>query len=385
MVDDTPPEVARDTWTLKKGGTDEIVAGELPSSVLHCVDVDFIIEEPEKLLEEEIELRWQFLSDPSTGLTWPVYGQAFGNGPLASSITLVKGVGEYYATAECVDLWPDPVDPPSAQMTGVKVILWVHGTDSAGSSLFGGGPTAEGNIVPIQSQDPDHRSQYDLIHEEAVFSVATVRYDPATPEVGESMTIEVLVQNVGSLAGSADLRVMSVMSGMVPVRETVHTTSAIDIAGSSWESISLEAFTTPTTGMYYLIYDDASGELLYNGSQLDGYLNVKVQSDEGDGSALVLLLVGLLGVVAVLATLVMVLLRRGNDGPSMDYDDDDDDYDDGSKAIVDLPAAPPAASVSPEMARAMETFPQWTQDQIQGYFDQGWDIESLLEWVNSQE
>jgi len=93
----------------------------------------------------------------------------------------------------------------------------------------------------------------------------------------------------------------------------------------------------------------------------------------------------LLGVVAVLATLVMVLLRRGNDGPSMDYDDDDDDYDDGSKAIVDLPAAPPAASVSPEMARAMETFPQWTQDQIQGYFDQGWDIESLLEWVNSQE
>jgi len=33
----------------------------------------------------------------------------------------------------------------------------------------------------------------------------------------------------------------------------------------------------------------------------------------------------------------------------------------------------------------METFPQWTQDQIQGYFDQGWDIESLLEWVNSQE
>ena len=385
MVDDTPPEVARDTWTLKKGGTDEIIAGELPSSVLHCVDVDFIIEEPEKLLEEEIELRWQFLSDPSTGLTWPVYGQAFGNGPLASSITLVKGVGEYYATAECVDLWPDPVDPPSAQMAGVKVILWVHGTDSAGSSLFGGGPTAEGNIVPIQSQDPDHRSQYDLIHEEAVFSVATVRYDPATPEVGESMTIEVLVQNVGSLAGSADLRVMSVMSGMVPVRETVHTTSDIDIAGSSWESISLEAFTTPTTGMYYLIYDDASGELLYNGSQLDGYLNVKVQSDEGDGSALVLLLVGLLGVVAVLATLVMVLLRRGNDGPSMDYDDDDDDYDDGSKAIVDLPAAPPAASVSPEMARAMETFPQWTQDQIQGYFDQGWDIESLLEWVNSQE
>lgn len=390
MVDDTPPEVARDTWTLTKGGSDEVLAGELPSSVLHCVDAEFIIEEPEKLLQEEIELRWQFFSDPSTGLTWPVYGQAFGNGPLSAEVTLVKGVGEYYATAGCVDLWPDPVDPPSTQMAGVKLIMWVHGTDSAGSSLFGGGPTGEGNVVPIQSQDPDHRSQYNLIHEEAVFSVASVRYAPASPEVGQSMTIEVLVQNVGSLAGTADLRVMSVMSGQVPVRETVHTTTEIDIAGSEWEQIELEAYTTPTTGMYYLIYDDATGELLYNGSEVSGgFINVKVQSDQGDGSALALLLVGLLGVVAVLAVLVVVLLRRGGEGGE-DYDEDDDDYDDGSKQIVDIPAkapepAPAAANVSPEMARAMETFPQWTEAQIQGYFDQGWDVESLLEWVNSQE
>ena len=31
MVDDTPPEVARDTWTLTKGGSDEVLAGELPA------------------------------------------------------------------------------------------------------------------------------------------------------------------------------------------------------------------------------------------------------------------------------------------------------------------------------------------------------------------
>ncbi|MEC7097990.1 MAG: hypothetical protein VXW74_00920, partial [Candidatus Thermoplasmatota archaeon] len=69
--------------------------------------------------------------------------------------------------------------------------------------------------------------------------------------------------------------------------------------------------------------------------------------------------------------------------------DDDDEYDDyeenDAKDVVNIPSGAPAADVSPQMAEAMKTFPQWTQEQIQGYFDQGWDIPSLLEWVNSQE
>ena len=38
----------------------------------------------------------------------------------------------------------------------------------------------------------------------------------------------------------------------------------------------------------------------------------------------------------------------------------------GSKVLAEIPA-----DVDPEMARAMQTFPQWTQEEIQGYFDQG--------------
>ena len=62
-----------------------------------------------------------------------------------------------------------------------------------------------------------------------------------------------------------------------------------------------------------------------------------------------------------------------------DYDDED------AKDVVSIPSSAPAADVSPQMAEAMKTFPQWTQEQIQGNFDQGWEIPSLLEWVNSQE
>ena len=55
------------TTGVDQGGTEDAL-GEVASSVLHCVDAVVTIEEPEKLLEEEVEIRWQFFSDPSTGL-----------------------------------------------------------------------------------------------------------------------------------------------------------------------------------------------------------------------------------------------------------------------------------------------------------------------------
>ena len=33
---------------------------------------------------------------------------------------------------------------------------------------------------------------------------------------------------------------------------------------------------------------------------------------------------------------------------------------------------------------AMREFPQWSRNEIQDYFDQGWTIESLKEWLNNK-
>ena len=54
-------------------------------------------------------------------------------------------------------------------------------------------------------------------------------------------------------------------------------------------------------------------------------------------------------------------------------DEDDDEYEEyeDTKEVVTIPSSAPAADVSPQMAEAMKTFPQWTQEQIQGYFDKG--------------
>jgi hypothetical protein len=101
-----------------------------------------------------------------------------------------------------------------------------------------------------------------------------------------------------------------------------------------------------------------------------------------------MLILAILGIaVAVLGTLVVVLIRRGGDDDMFDeYEDEEEkayaELPGQSKPVSGPPA--PAANVSPEMARAMEQFPQWTQDEIQGYFDQGWSIEALKDWVNSQ-
>ena len=135
--------------------------------------------------------------------------------------------------------------------------------------------------------------------------------------------------------------------------------------------------------MYYTISLNGTSENIYDGSQGQwaDVFNVKVQAEE-DSSNMLLIVVILVVVIGVLGTLVLVLARRGG-GTSMlddEYEDEEDDvgYAD-SKVLAEIPA-----DVDPEMARAMQTFPQWTQEEIQGYFDQGWNIESLQDWVNNQ-
>ena len=387
MVDFTVPEIVRGTWEVTNNATGETLAADLPSSNLHCVDILVEIDEPEKLLAEEVEVRWQMFSDATNSITWPVYRQAFDDEPLSADLTLTRGVGTYWASANCVDMWPDPVDPSSQQIQDgdVEIIFWIAGTDSAGNLIRGGGPTGEGSVVPIQSGDDEHTSEYRLIYEEALFNIPFVRFSPSSPTVGEALTLEVSVQNVGSIAGPLNIRVMSVTDGGIPVSEGVFETEEISVQEQVFFNVDLQPFGSSTTGLYYLLYDDDTDALLYNGSAEAQLLNVKVQANDNSGN-IMLIMVALIAVVVILGILVMVLIRRDTSGSDTFDDDEYEDYDDG-KQVVDIPAnAPssPPSNLDPEMVRAMEVFPQWTQEQIQEYFDMGWNVESLLEWVNNQ-
>ena len=197
------------------------------------------------------------------------------------------------------------------------------------------------------------------------------------------MDLRIKVKNTGSMAGTADLVIKSVTDGGTPVVELVVQSDELGIAETSdWIEVTLEPFGAQTTGMYYVITLNGSSTPLYDGSVEGDAFNVQVALEE-DSSSMLLIVVLLVAVIGILGTLVFVFARRGAGGGESMFDDEYEEEDDAGydeqKVLAQIPA-----NVDPEMARAMEAFPQWTQEEIQGYFDQGWNVESLHDWVNNQ-
>ena len=399
-VDGQKPEVEKDSWSASSGINQDVLGITLPSSTMHCVDVQAIVEENAALLAGEVDLMWSFYSDADSNLTWPVYGQRFGADAQSHPMDLKIQGGDYLLSADCVDLWPDPQDPTQAQITTVDVVMWIEGRDSAGWTIDGGGPNSAGGISSIWSSDPVHNSQYRLVHEQAKFSVIDVRMTPKSPEVGDVPELEISLQNIGTKDGNITLEVQSVKEGGFPTTEITWTTD--EIAQGTMANVfvtDLEIFANPTSGMYFLIVDAETNEILWNGSENSKSFNVaEASDDEGflSGSGM-LIVIGLATLILILLVAVVILARRDSGDGTYEYEYE---YDEDDKSYADIPSAgtaagppssgppsagPPPTSVDPLMAAALAEFPQWDEATIQGYFDQGWDIDSLRDWVNSNQ
>ena len=212
--------------------------------------------------------------------------------------------------------------------------------------------------------------------------------NPFNTTVEQKMILEVECRNTSTMDGVATLIVKSVINDGNPSKVGTIETDELAIGESAWYEIELEKFPIATTGMYYKIFDNSSGDLMYDGSEEGGQFNVKVQ-EESDGS-IVMLLLAIAGIIiaVLLGVLVTVFVRRGQDNDnSSDLFGDGEYEDEGEgKVYAELPTNNPSPpeNVDPKMARAIATFPQWNQAEIQGYFDQGWSIEALQDWVKDQ-
>jgi len=387
-VDANAPSVTSNTWTVRDEAN-SVLDETISTSNFRCVDIELQISEKEALFEGDVSVAWKFYVDPTNDITWPYFGTIHGTDPLTTELALSPVAGGYAASADCVDLWPAVDDnelPTQEQIGNIEVVFWIEGADSAGSAVLGGGPTPDGSVAPIYSSEARYNSLYSFIYEEASFAVKEVDLTPRSPEVDESMTLTIEVVNTGSKAGQVTLRVQSVIDGGIPITESTITSEAILIDGELDVEVTLEAFANPTTGMYYLIFDDVTVDLLYNGSSSGDSFNVKVASESDDSGGLMLIIVILIGLILVMGIVGLVLMRRNGAGGSDAYMYEDED--DG-KAYAELPgqysgSQNPPADVTPQMAEAMREFPQWSQEEIQGYFDQGWDIATLKDWVNNQ-
>jgi len=51
---------------------------------------------------------------------------------------------------------------------------------------------------------------------------------------------------------------------------------------------------------------------------------------------------------------------------------------------LDEATVPEIVSDSSQLAQAMREFPSWSEEQLEGYFEQGWTLEKLREWVNEK-
>ena len=392
-VDGQKPEVEKDSWTMNSGINQEILGITLPSSTIHCVDVQAVVEENAALIAGEINLKWSFYTDADTDLIWPVYGQRFGVEPQSYPMDLKVQGGDYLLSADCVDLWPDPQDPTQAQITNVDLIMWIDGRDSAGWTIDGGGPNGAGGVSSIYSSDDTHNSQYRLVYEEAKFNVIQVRMTPKNPEVGDTPELEITIQNTGTKDGNITLEIQSVKDGGFPTTEVTFTTQDIKQGTTADVFIDgMEIFGSSTSGMFYIVVDSESNEVLWNGSSNSKSFNVaEATDDEGllSGSGM-LIIVGLAALILILLVAVVVLARRDSGDGTYEYEYDYES-EESEKNYASIPSSgppsrgPPAANIDPLMKAAMDEFPQWDQATIQGYFDQGWDIDSLRDWVQNNQ
>ena len=392
-VDGNAPSVT--SMTVKKGATGDTISNTNPISTAnyHCIDINAMLIEREGLLAGDIEVGWMFYSDADNGIVWNKYQSHFGSAkPQSAKLTLVpSGSGVYSATTTCLDLWPledGEFDPEQDSILGIEVALWIQGVDSTGSSvILGGGPNEDGSVAQFVGTN-QNLGVFDFTYERAVFEIAPsdVIMTPASPEVGDTPSLRIRVVNSGTLAGTVTLEIRSVIDEGIPNREGNVTSEVIQVDGFAYVTIDLEKFGKETTGMYYIIYNEESNEQLWNGKQNGVFFNVKVASEDPSSGGLVMI-IGIMGVVlAVLGTLVVVLLRRNSGGANLlddDYDDEEEYYTDDSKSLVDIPAQ--RTSANPEMQRALDLFPQWTEADIQGYFDQGWSVDQLQDWVNGNQ
>ena len=401
-VDDEPPELVFGSWSASRGetvsnGLEPQLFDKMPTSTYHCVDISSQIEERGSLDEDSTTLNWMYFNgNPDDGNVWNVYQNNYGTTPLSTPLNLSAGsLGYIRASADCVDLWPlgfgqfdvteSNLNQPNLE---INLVIWVETVDSAGSPLIGGGRYFEdGSAVGIEGNDNDGQdsSSYVLEFEDSDFKVRNIRTNPSSPTVGDKITLEVELVNSG-IPGIASLEIKSVTNSQPPVFEAYVTSEIIGKDQSQWVSIELEEFTDATTGMYYIVYDNETKNILFNGKDEGKAFNVKLSSDDGGGISTSLIVIILIGVIAVLAVVVVVISRRDRG------DDFDDEFETGyeeDKSYASIPSktqtyTAPAAAVSPEMAEALEKFNFWTQEEIQGYFDQGWSIQQLEDWLENQ-
>jgi hypothetical protein len=361
-----------------------------------------MIKEQERLSPDSIFVNWMFFQN---GDNWSIAEVAHG-GSQSQNLSLEGGGSQIVAKSfECIDLWPDDDLPSKQQLQNVIVRFWVTGSDSAGLGISGGGSEAN----PITGLEERSTSEYSVVYQQAEYEITRFKVYPSSPEVGQDVQLDINIKNVGNTEGVLEMKieVVSASDGGRFIVAIVSTASIGVYDGTPTSNtygmeIDIEPFREAKAGLHFEISDNQTGALIWSGLESAQTMNVAVASQTDDSLPIGLILAGLGGLIAILVIVVMVLVLRGRgEGEYDEYEDEksypsvpyeaDSGYGGGDGGYGDAGAgysgggygAPGGAS--PEMQQALAEFPQWDQQTIQSYFDMGWSLEQLRDWVRSNQ
>lgn len=169
--------------------------------------------------------------------------------------------------------------------------------------------------------------------------------------------------------------------------------------------IPMDQFPESASNVRYVILDMNNEEI----ARIDSFTVAKYSDDDSSsdgllsgGGGLVLGIVAVVILLIIAVVVVLLVLNRTVEDDELEYIEEDE-FLPAAQPVTPMqsrgppatrpgeqrgpPGAsrgPPAVTKSP-MDIAKEKFPFWDEATIQGYFDQGWNVEQLEEWLASQE
>ncbi|MBN17514.1 MAG: hypothetical protein CMB37_05080 [Euryarchaeota archaeon] len=399
-VDASPPSLVFGSWELSNSITGDTLEGSISSSEMNCLDAEVFINEKQGMDTESVNLNWMFFEvNPSMNnyeSNWTEYLTAFEGsdwtGWESAPMYIPPGSqGDIRATSTCVNLWNNTQPIPS-EMENIIVKFWLTGYDSSGQPISGAGEFGDS----IYSGE----GTYNLDYESAKFDITRVDLSVDKPMAESDFDLLIDFVNNGNKEGVLEIQIVTWIGDQPnsPVTYTYPEEPVQPGEDTRWR-ISMDQFPNPANNVRYVVLDMDGEEI----ASVDPF-NVAKYSEAEQGGDMVLI-IGIAAVVILLViavVVVLLVLNKGVEDEEIEYIEEEDFLPAG-QAVTPMrsqgppatrpgerrgpPGAkrgPPAASKSP-MDIAKEKFPFWDEATIQSYFDQGWNVDQLEEWLASQD
>jgi len=296
-------------------------------------------------------------------------------------------IGDIWSYSSIIDMTPAS---HIELQEGDQLMVWLAGEDRAGNELFGEG-TADSPRAPqliIRIFDP---------------VISKVEIDDLTPMIYKNVYIQTTIRNDGSTMGDINVTLIEELDdGALQYYES-HNITSLGPQQKQVVAFSWEAWDSGMPDLY----------IMWNGDESDLTLllpQIDVQEEDEQGGifgagANVGMILGLLAIIVtgVVIVVVAMMMRNRDEWEEEEEWGDAEEYAEkilGKEEIggvsaqptivpedAPLPeqAPPPGLSDEEWLANAKEELPDWPDDALLSYKENGWSVEQLVEWKNNNQ